>query len=232
MENFEMLKLKIQHIAGWVAAAAVFSMATGCVTPAPVQKAPQAPTPMAAPEAAKEIPPGRLPDGRDGFVITETAKMSGADRRAFDEAVALLNTEGYDQAIEILKNVVAHSPGVTAPYINLGIAYARTDKIEEAEAQFKKALELIPGHPVAGNECGLLFRKKGRFEEARTMYEQVLNAYPNYYPVHRNLGILCDLYLSDLESALNHYQIYSQAMPKGAQVKLWIADLQGRMKAK
>lgn len=227
-----MSKRKIKHIAGWVAATVIFSMATGCVTPKPVQKAPQGPTPAAAPGAAKETPPGQLPDGRDGFIITETAEMSGSDRRAFDEAVALLNTEAYDQAIEILKNVVAHSPGVTAPYINLGIAYSRKDKIEEAEAQFKMALELVPGHPVAGNECGLLFRKKGRFEEARTMYEQVLDAYPNYYPVHRNLGILCDLYLSDLESALNHYQIYSQAKPKDAQVKLWIADLQGRMGAK
>jgi Flp pilus assembly protein TadD len=232
MEKAEMKILKIKHNAGWVVFTAMVIMATGCVTPKPVQKAPEAPAPEAAPEAAKETPPGRLPDGRDGFIITETAEMSGADRRAFDEAVALLNTEAYDRAIEILKHVVAHAPGVTAPHINLGIAYARTDKSEEAEAQFKKALELVPGHPVAGNECGLLFRKKGRFEEARAMYEQVLDAYPNYYPVHRNLGILCDLYLNDLESALNHYRIYSQAMPKDAQVKLWIADLQGRMGAK
>jgi tetratricopeptide (TPR) repeat protein len=248
MEKVQMKILKIKHIAGWVAVAAMVIMATGCVTPKPVQKAPQAPAPEAAPQYApedgsengsedapedtKETLPGRLPDGRDGFNIMETAKMSGSDRRAFDEAVALLNTQAYDQAIEILKKVVAHSPGVTAPYINLGMAYARTDRIDDAEAQFKKALALVPGHPVAGNECGLLFRKKGRFEEARTMYEQVLDAYPNYYPVHRNLGILCDLYLNDLESALNHYQIYSQAMPKEAQVKLWIADLQGRIGTK
>lgn len=232
MEKAEMKILKIKHMAGGMALAAMVALATGCVTPKPVQKAPEAPAPEAAREAAKETPPGQLPDGRDGFLITETAQMSAADRRAFGEAVELLNTEAYDQAIEILKNVVAHAPGVTAPYINLGIAYARTDKTEEAEAQFKKALELVPGHPVAGNECGLLFRKKGRFEEARAMYEQVLDAYPNYYPVHRNLGILCDLYLNDLQSALNHYQIYSQAMPKDAQAKLWIADLQGRMGAK
>jgi tetratricopeptide (TPR) repeat protein len=229
MEKAEMKILKTKHIAGWVAVAVMVIMATGCIAPKPVQKAPQAPAPEAAAEDAKETLPGQLPDGRDGFLITETAAMSGSDRRAFDEAVALLNAEAYDQAIEILKNVVAHAPGVTAPYINLGIAYVRKDKLKEAEAQFKKALELVPGHPVAGNECGLLFRSRGRFKEARTMYEQVLASYPNYYPVHRNLGILCDLYLGDLESALNHYQIYSQAMPKEAQVKLWIADLQGRM---
>jgi len=224
--------LKIKHIAGWVAVAAMVIMATGCGMSKSVQKAPQAPAPAAAPGAAQETPPGRLPDGRDGFIITETAQMSGADRRAFGEAVALLNTEAYDRAIEILNNIVTHAPGLTAPYINLGIAYARTGKPEEAEAQFKKALELVPGHPVAGNECGLLFRRKGRFKEARARYEQVLDAYPNYYPTHRNLAILCDLYLNDLESAMTHYQIYSQAMPKDEKVKLWIADLKGRMGTK
>lgn len=227
-----MKRLKIKHIAGWVALAAMVTLATGCGTSKSVQKAPQAPAPAAAPEAAKETPPGQLPDGRDGFMITETAAMSGADRKAFDEAVALLNTGTYGRAIAILAKIVAQSPGITAPYINLGIAYARTDKTEEAEAQFKKALELVPGHPVAGNECGLLYRKQGRFEEARTMYEKTLAGYPNYYPAHRNLGILCDLYLNDLESAMTHYQIYSQAMPKDGQVKLWIADLKTRMGTK
>ena len=227
-----MKNLKITLYAGWLAAISTLLMATGCVTPRPVGKAPHVVVPAPAPETAKATSPGQLNDGRDGFIITEKSDMSGADRRAFDEAVALLDDAAYDKAIEILTKLVKQSPGVTAPHINLGIAYARTNKTEEAEAQFKKALEMIPGHPVAGNECGLLFRKKGRFEEARAMYEQVLSGYPNYYPTHRNLGILFDLYMNDLENALTHYQTYSQAMPEDAQVKLWIADLQGRLGVK
>ncbi len=235
MENLEMSKTKVMHIAGWMAVMVVFFGVAGCVTPGPVQETPQAPAPETASAPAsqtgKETPPGQLPEGLDGFIITETAEMSEIDRKAFDEAVTLLNTEAYGRAIEILEKIVAHTPRVAAPYINLGIAFARTDKPDEAEAQFKKALALVPGHPVAGNECALLFRKKGRFDEARALYEQVLAGYPNYYPVHRNLGILCDLYLGDLQSALNHYQIYSQAMPKDDKVKLWIADLKARVGA-
>jgi Tfp pilus assembly protein PilF len=231
-EKADMKILKVKHIAGCVAAAAIIIMANGCGTTKSVQKVPEATAPVAAPETVKETLPGRLPDGRDGFIITETAKMSAADRRAFQEAVTLLNTGTYAQAIEILEKITANAPGVTAPYINLGIAYARTDKGEAAEAQFKKALELVPGHPVASNECGLLYRKKGRFDEARAMYERALAAYPNYYPAHRNLGILCDLYLNDLESAMAHYKVYTQAMPKDDKVKLWIADLQARMGGK
>jgi Tfp pilus assembly protein PilF/predicted small lipoprotein YifL len=230
MERIEMKTVKTKHIAAWMAVVMAIAVATGCGIRKPLQKAPQAPA--AASRDAKARPQGQLADGRDGFIITEKAGMSGADRRAFDQAVVLLNTGTYDRAIEILKKIAAHAPGVSAPYINLGIAYAAIDKNEAAEAQFKKALDLVPGHPVAGNECGLLYRKQGRFDEARAMFEKALAAHPNYYPVHRNLGILCDLYLNDLQSAMAHYQVFSQAMPEDEQVKLWIADLKARMGGK
>jgi tetratricopeptide (TPR) repeat protein len=88
---------------------------------------------------------------------------------------------------------------------------------------------LIPDHPVACNQYGLLFRKSGRFDDARKIYEQGLAQFPDYSPLHRNLGILCDLYLNELETALQQYEIYSQAVPEDDQVKLWIADLRARL---
>jgi len=99
---------------------------------------------------------------------------------------------------------------------------------EQAEQHLKKALASIPGHPVASNEYGLLLRKAGRFAESRQIYEKSLAAFPEYYPIHKNLGILCDLYLNDSACAAEHYEIYGKAMPKDQQVKLWLADLKTR----
>jgi len=170
-----------------------------------------------------------LPEGRKGFIIREVPRMDEDARRDFAHAVELLQGKQYGPGAELLEKIVEQSPGVTAPYINLAIAYRHLDKPEEAEAQLKKALELVPGHPAACNEFGLLYRQSGRFDEARAMYEKVLARFPDYYPVHRNLGILCDLYLNDLECALEHYEMYSRAKPDDEQVQLWIADLRMRL---
>jgi Tfp pilus assembly protein PilF len=155
--------------------------------------------------------------------------MDAQLRAAFDQASAMIKEAKYDKAIELLEKVIAKSPGMTAPHINLAIAYRQINKPEQAEQHLKKALELIPGHPVASNEYGLLLRKAGRFAESRKIYEKSLAAFPEYYPIHKNLGILCDLYLKDSACAVEHYEVYGTAMPKDEQVKLWLADLHHRM---
>jgi tetratricopeptide (TPR) repeat protein len=141
----------------------------------------------------------------------------------------MLKGEDYDEAIVLLEKVIDQSPGVTAPYIDIAIAYRHIGKPEQAEENLKTALELFPEHPVACNEYGLLYRKTGRFTEARAMYEKAIARFPDYYPAHKNLGILCDLYLDDSTCALEHYEIYSKAKPEDEKVKMWIADLRARL---
>jgi Tfp pilus assembly protein PilF len=155
--------------------------------------------------------------------------MDEESRRDFDHAVSMLNDEEYDQAIALLEKVIEKSPGVTAPYINIAIAYRHIGKLEQAEEHLKTALQLVPDHPAVCNEYGLLYRKTGRFAEAREIYEKAITRFPDFYPAHRNLGILCDLYLNDLACALEHYEIYREAMPDDKLVTLWIADLRGRV---
>jgi len=171
----------------------------------------------------------QLEDGRKGFIITEIPQMDETSRKDFERAVSMLKDEDYGQAIDLLEKVIEKSPGVTAPYIDIAIAYQHIDKPEQAEENLKAALQLVPDHPVASNEYGLLCRKTGRFDDARAIYEKAIARFPDYYPVHRNLGILCDLYLNDPVCALEHYEIYSEAKPKDKQVKLWIADLRARL---
>ncbi|WP_319409581.1 tetratricopeptide repeat protein [uncultured Desulfosarcina sp.] len=213
----------------WLLPALMLAALSGCVTGGNVKPEPAEPLPPPAEQTAAAIPAEARAPEPEGIVIAEYPDMSPAARMDFVRAVALLNAGDDKGAIGFLETVMEASPNVSAPYINLGIAYARTGQADKAEAQFKKALELAPGHPVACNAYGLLCRRAGRFDEARTLYEQALARYPLYYPVHKNLGILCDLYLNDLACALEHYEQYSEAKPDDKQVDAWIADLRNRM---
>lgn len=218
-------RLQTRTCAGLAVLAMALSVLAGCATDGKVKAAPVADKPS--------VPTGpsvaRLVDGREGFIITEVPTMDEASRRDFDRAVAMLKDQDDGQAIDLLEKVIKQSPGVTAPHIDIAIAYLRVGKPSLAEEHIKKALVLFPEHPVASNEYGLLCRKTGRFTEARAIYEKAIASFPEYYPLHRNLGILCDLYLNDPACALEHYEIYSKARPKDAQVTLWIADVRARL---
>jgi tetratricopeptide (TPR) repeat protein len=218
-------RLQTRTCAGFAVLAVALSVLAGCATDGKVKAAPVA----HEPSVGKGPSVARLQDGREGFIITEVPTLDQASRRDFDRAVAMLKDQDYGRAIALLEKVIERSPGVTAPYIDIAIAYQRIGKPELAEEHLQTALTLFPGHPVACNEYGLLYRKTGRFAEARAIYEKAIERFPDYYPAHKNLGILCDLYLNDPACALEHYEIYSKARPEDAQVPLWIADVRARL---
>lgn len=158
-------------------------------------------------------------------VIVLTAEA----RADFDAAMAHINAEEYEKSIELLNKVVKAAPNNAIPNINLALVYKKVGKLKQAEESLKLALTAEPDNPVAHNEYALLYRKTGRFKEALGLYEKILEKHPNFMMVHKNSGILCDLYMKDYMCALKHYVIYSDAMQDDKAVKIWIADLQKRL---
>ena len=164
-----------------------------------------------------------------GFTITEEARIGGDVRADYETALSYLQQGRHDEGIELLEQVAEAAPELSAPRIDLGIAQHRAGDLEAAESNLLLALESNPEQPVAHNELGIIYRKTGRFQEARKSYESALAIYPGFHFARRNLAILCDLYLADLDCALQNYEAYMKTVPSDEEASMWIADIRYRL---
>ena len=164
-----------------------------------------------------------------GFSITEEVAIADQVRLDYDNALRLLEQGLVEEGIAGLTAVTEAAPDLAAPRIDLGVAYHVAGDLEAAEAHLEKAIELNPEHPIAHTELGIVHRKAGRFDEARQSYEAAIDIFPGYHYARRNLAILCDLYLSDLDCALENYEAYMNTVPGDDEVEMWLADVRYRI---
>lgn len=218
----------------WMLPVTVLAFLAGCASAPPsdqAETAPEAVVEEATVEAERERSPrdiATVDSDELGFTVTEQLRISGEARTDYDLAMQYLMQDRIEEGIDQLQRVIEQVPDVTAPYIDLGIAYGRLGDNESAEAALRDALALTPEHPIAHNEIGIVYRRTGRFDEARASYERAIEIHPAFHFARLNLAVLCDLYLRDPACAIEHYQAYLDAVIKDEQVEIWVADLRAR----
>jgi tetratricopeptide (TPR) repeat protein len=202
------------------------AIAIACVSLAACEALTRVPEEAPPPKAVKAEPAAPKPAPPEPVVSPES-------RALYQQALAALGAGRYPEAERGLLAVARREPRLAGPHANLGILYGRTGRPAQALESLREAIRLNPERAAFYNELGLISRREGKFDDARRYYAKALDLDPNYAYAHLNIGILYDLYLQDIEKAMQHYQRYQELTPsETGTVTKWIADLQQRDRAR
>jgi superkiller protein 3 len=75
---------------------------------------------------------------------------------------------------------------------NLGASLLEQGKVDEAIAEFRKAVERNPKYVAAQLNLGYAYDRRGQTEEAMAQYQKVIALEPGNFFAHNNLGVLYD----------------------------------------
>jgi len=149
----------------------------------------------------------------------------------FEQATAVMASGDYVDAELRFKDFLLRYPDFPGAHTNLAIIHLSNGNDTAAQAAIDAALAIDPNFAPALNQQGMLFRKTGNFMEAEAAYLKAVTASPSYALAHYNLGVLNELYLQRLETALQHFEQYQSIVGEDKQVERWIADLKRRVAA-
>ena len=213
------------------AIATVLLAACGSAPKKPTEEAPQ-PVTSAVPAAAGKQGAAGAKAGTSGTAGAPAAAPSvpvtARGKADFDRAVGFMRAGNNTEAELEFKQVALQFPQIAAPYVNLGILYRKTGRLDQSEAALKTAVERNNGSAVAWTELGATQRLRGEFPDAAASYEKAIADDPNFAPAYRNLGVVTDLFLGDPERALTAFEKYKELTGEEKPVSGWIAELRVR----
>ncbi|POB12075.1 MAG: tetratricopeptide repeat protein [Sulfobacillus thermosulfidooxidans] len=94
-----------------------------------------------------------------------------------------------EQALDIFHRIIDAYPERPEGYNKIGVIYAETGQLDDAEKYFLYALSKDRMHVPALTNLGNIYLERGQLTEAIQHYALALQADPEYPPAHRNLGV-------------------------------------------
>jgi len=118
----------------------------------------------------------------------------------------LIQFEDFEKAIEYFKKALKVDKNYSQARNNLGLAYEKTGRIDEAIASYKKALTnpLYPNPEYAYNNLGRIYYRAGQYDKAIDSFTSALRRVNDYAPSFYFLALCYNAkgYYGDAATAL------------------------------
>lgn len=159
--------------------------------------------------------------------------IAEAATQEYFRGLLYLRNDEHARALVVFQSMATRYPVLSGPWVNIGLIQLQQEDWTAAEESLRQAIATNDQNPYAHNALGVALREQGRFAEAKRHYQEAVALDPRYARAHFNLGVLAELYLQDLPSALDHFRDYQalQRQPDPT-VANWIADLERRTPAR
>ena len=156
----------------------------------------------------------------------------------FQKGIRFLEQDKTQKAKTLFETLRDDYPGVSVFYLNLGVAYKRLGRLEEAMHAYRQAISIAERSPGGGYaeayyNLGIVLREQGRFKDAEAAYLRAIAVDPDFQDAYFNLAVLYDLYLNEPVKAIRHYRKHMRLKAgPDEEIGIWIAALEKRIKAK
>jgi tetratricopeptide (TPR) repeat protein len=125
-------------------------------------------------------------------------------------------TWAYQSEEMLWRDTIAKNPDCWLGRYNVGNAYMQKGRLDEAIAQYRKALEINAHYADARNNLGNAFFRKGELDAAIAEYQKTLAIDPNLAETHTNLGNAL-FQKRQLDAAIEQYGFAVKVNPNYAQ---------------
>ncbi len=128
------------------------------------------------------------------------------------------------EAIELYQQALQAYPQQAPVHNNLGLCYARQNRLDESVTAFGRAIQLDAKNPLYRNNIAAVLVDRGRINEAFAHLQAVHGDAAAYY----NLGYLLNK-KGQPQAALQHFRLALQADPSMDAARRWVQYLQRTM---
>lgn len=150
-------------------------------------------------------------------------------QQRYQQGLVLMQDSAWAAAAAHWQAMLEQGAEFAGIYTNLALAQLQLQDYAAGLAAAEKSRQLDEHYCPAWKTLALLQRHNGDFSAAEQSYLTAAACAPEDADIPFNLGILYDLYLQDLDNALQQYQRAQQlAGEDDSTLAMWITDLQRR----